>query len=73
MLMGGGRDQSMELDINHISNELVYVLNIGLVFIGVSFNIYIYIYIYIYDKGFYLINGFRNVWSFVHIYLRIWD
>ena len=49
------------------SNEFVYVLNIGLVFIGVSFNIYIYIYIYMHDNGFYLINGFCKVGSFVHI------
>ena len=42
----GGRDHTIELDISRISNELVgyiyylYVLNIGLVFACVSFNIY---------------------------------
>ena len=36
----GGRDQSIELDISRNSYEFLYVLNIGLLFIGVSFNIY---------------------------------
>ena len=39
----------------------------GLVCIGVSFNIYMH------DKGFYLINGFYKVGNFVYIGVRIGD
>ena len=64
----GVRDQYIELYISRISNEFVYVLNIGLVFIWVFI-----VSIYMHDKGFYLINGFYKVVNFVRIDWRIGD